>query len=137
MNKMRNEMEIVLAGVKILLRPTFENMANMEAKLGGLSYLVWKFCNSGNSVESKARVLPPLTECAQIIFFNQAETKADRPSEKLYSLDEIWEMVQSEGIKIVTPVAKFLGQVAAGNAAAPVLSEDEVKKSTETIPGEK
>jgi hypothetical protein len=116
-NKFRNEMEIELAGTKILLRPTFENVAAMETNMGGLAYLTWKMASNGNS----PKALPSLSECAKIIFFNQSEQKED--GTKKYSLEQIWEMIQEDGIVICKPVIQYLGRITAGNKNAQEFSD--------------
>lgn len=126
-NKFRNEMEIVLGEHKILLRPTFENIAAMEANVGSVAYLGWKYSRgirvdkdgkadkgSLNSADA-VKALPPMSEAAQIIFYNQAATKADDPTLKKYSLEEIWDMVLQRGSPVVRDVFVFLGRITAGS----------------------
>lgn len=129
-NPFRNEKEIKLGEVTILLRPCFENVAAMEAKLGGLTYLAWKFSRSTIDARSGTldpKNIPTLTECAQIIYFNQAATKPNDPNQKQYSLEEIWALVQYEGLKIIQPVTMFLVAVTAGNKNAVEPSEAQKK----------
>jgi hypothetical protein len=117
-NKFRNETEIVLGETKILLRPTFENIAAMESTVGSVAWLGWKYSRgirlnedgkpvSSNDIEQTIKALPPLTEAAKIIYFNQAE--------KTYSQDEIWDMVQGAGIGIAKQVVLYLAKVTSGN----------------------
>ena len=115
-NKFKNEMEIELAGEKILLRPNFENLAMMETKMGGVAYLAYKY-GGGYDVETgkidpakAAKALPPLTDAAQIIYFNQAEKK--------YTLEEIHSMLLQTGIKACFSVVMFLARCTAGNKLA-------------------
>jgi len=122
-NKFKNEMNIKLGGEEILLRPTFENVASMEAKLGGIAYLAWKLSRSATNPS----VLPSLTDLAQIIYFNQAATKADDQTKKKHSLDEVWALVQEEGLGVVKPVTEFLARIAAGNKMQSELTENQKK----------
>ena len=118
-NKFRNELEIELAGEKLLLRPTFENIAAMETKLGGLAYLAWKFSRGGRD----PKFLPSLTECAEIIYLNQAANNPTDPTKKKFSMEEIWEKVQAEGLGVIKPITIFLGRISAGNKMAPQVDE--------------
>lgn len=112
-NKFKNEMEITLAGEVILLRPTFENLAAMESKLGGVAYLAYKFgqgidIETGNIDQLKsAKAMPSMTETAQIIFYNQAEKK--------YSLEEIYDLCLDEGVRVCAKAVLFLVKMTAGN----------------------
>jgi hypothetical protein len=111
MNPVRNEFEIVLGAVKILLRPTFDNIAKMENAVGGLNYLSWKFSRGQlgkkASLEVLVKDLPYLTDITKVIFYNQAKEQ--------FTIDEIWEMVKAEGGASVTKqVVKFLGRITAG-----------------------
>lgn len=112
-NKFKNEMEITLAGEVILLRPTFENLAAMESKLGGVAYLAYKF-GQGIDIETgnidqlaSAKAMPSMTETAQIIFYNQAEKK--------YSLEEIYDLCLDEGVRVCAKAVLFLVKMTAGN----------------------
>lgn len=123
MNKFRNEMEIELGSERILLRPTFENIAAMEANVGSVAYLGWKFSRGIRlGADGKAQVtdgavkaLPSLTECAQIIFFNQAATKPDDPTLKKFSLEEIWDLVLQHGSTICKTIVQYLAKITAGD----------------------
>lgn len=132
-NKFRNEMEITLAGQKILLRPTFENIAAMEAQVGSVVHLVWKF-SRGVSKDGKVTAgaiasFPPLSDCAQIIYYNQAATKPEDPTLKKYSLEEIWDMVIVEGASACKGVVEFLGRMMSGSkVTAKELEEAEEEK---------
>ncbi len=126
-NKFRNEMEISLGGETLLLRPTFENIAAMETDIGGLAYLGWKYSRgirlgadgrptkASMGSEASIKATPTLTECAKVIYYNQAATKADDPTQKKFSLEEIWVLVSVEGISVVRPVTIYLAQVTAGD----------------------
>lgn len=123
-NKFRNELELELAGEKILLRPTFENMAMMENALGSISYLVFKYGKNlaaDLTESSMMQSLPPLTHTAQIIFFNQAEKK--------YSLEEIYEKCLTEGAKCGAQVLLFLVRCTSGNKLIKEPSEKQKKNS--------
>ena len=114
-NKFRNEMEITLGPEKILLRPTFENVATMESNLGSISYVGWKFSRGirNGIVQSD---MPTLTDLAKIIYFNQAAVRPDDSTKKKFSLEEIWQLVQAESIRSVLPqVTIFLTTILAGN----------------------
>ena len=115
-NKFKNEMEIEIGGEKILLRPTFENLAAMESKMGGLAYLAFKY-GQGIDVETKtvnhlmsAKAMPPMTDTAQIIYFNQAEKK--------FTIEQIHELCLDEGIKVCAQAVLFLVRCSAGNKFA-------------------
>jgi hypothetical protein len=111
MNKFKNEKVIKLGEVEILLRPTFMNCADLEAGLGyGLPMLAY------NLAQKK---LPNMTDLAKVIYFCQAE--------RTKSLEEIWDLVQSEGMMIAGPVLEFIGQITAGDKTAPELSESQKK----------
>lgn len=140
-NKFRNELEITLAGKPILLRPTFENIAATEENVGSINYLTWKFSrgirfkegkvdkNSLNT-ESAVKSIPSLSECAKIIYFNQAATKPEDPLLKKYSLEEIWAMILEEGGGIPTKIIMYLGRITAGQKAENMEElSDEQKKS--------
>lgn len=140
MNNARNEVTIDLAGEKIILRPTFENIAAMESNLGGISYLGWKFSrgakldSNGNPVMDygqAAKNLPSMSEIAQIIYYNQAATKADDPTLKKYSLEEVFNLVVRTGqAKVVAPITMFITKLLAGDKLNPVDDiTDEEKKS--------
>lgn len=112
-NKFRNEKEIEVAGVKILLRPTFQNVADLENILGrGIPMLAY---------ELSKRTIPKLTECALVVFHCQAEKK--------YTLEEIWDLVSSHGALITTDVLTFIAQITNGDKNAPTLPADEIKKN--------
>jgi len=124
-NKFRNEMEIELAGEKILLRPTFENMSVMENALGSIGSLVYKYGKNidVNNINESAMIksLPPMNETAQIIFFNQAEKK--------YTIDQIYQMCLDEGLKAGAQIMLFLVRCTSGNKMAKEPSEKQKKNS--------
>lgn len=130
-NPTRNEMIIKLAGEEILLRPTFENVCAMEENLGGLAYLNWKFTKGiaglikreGETALDVARRfnpkdIPPLTEVAKVIYFNQAATKESDPTLKKLSLEEVFELVMKEGATCAVQVTTYLAKVTNGDKMA-------------------
>jgi hypothetical protein len=133
-NKFRNEMEITLSGQKILLRPTFENLAAMEGDLGGIAYLAYKY-GQGIDIEARtvdqlksAKAMPPITEAAKIFFFNQAEKK--------FTLEEIYGMCLDEGLKVCAQAVLFLVRVSAGNKLAKEPTRSQKKSSVKENPVE-
>lgn len=126
-NKFRNELEVTLSGEKILLRPTFENIANMESNVGSIAYLAWKFSRGvtvqGDGTtkpnEDMIKSFPSLSETAQIIFYNQAEKKL--------SLEEIWDLILKNGNPkdLMIKVTVFIGRTLSGG------NFDEEKEATE------
>jgi hypothetical protein len=123
-NKFRNELELELAGEKILLRPTFDNMALTENALGSISYLIYKFGKTLSPDLDKLSMmqsLPPITTSAQVIFFNQAEKK--------YSLEQIYEKCLDEGAKVGAQVLLFLVRCTSGNKLIKEPSEKQKKNS--------
>lgn len=123
-NKFRNEMLIKVGGKELLLRPTFENVSAMESSMGGLGYLAVKMAAGGNT----AKALPSLSDCAKVIYFNQAGHLKDDPTKKEYSIEEIWELIQEEGIAAVGPVVEFISKITSGNKILDKLSAEEKKK---------
>jgi hypothetical protein len=130
MNKFRNEMNIKLGSQEILLRPTFENVASMESNVGGLAFLAWKFskgARAGNTMSENIQGMPSMTECAQIIFYNQAAVNQDDPTKKKLNLEEIWELVQEEGLySVVTSMTIYLAKITSGQKK---VDELEAKKT--------
>ena len=131
-NKFKNEMIIKIGAEEILLRPTFENIANLESKLGGVQYLAFKFSQGlgGKAGIMQAKSLPTLTECAQIIYFCQAMNNPDNPQEKQYSLEEIFQKLTGNLRNIPAEMMLFMGRMMAGNRNAPDFSENTKKKSS-------
>lgn len=126
-NKFRNEKRINLAGKEILLRPTFENLANMETKMGGIAYLAWKYgkgvdMTKPNAVASAA-ALPPISDCAQIFYFNQIPPDGEKPID----IETMLDLCLQEGLKVTTVALEFLMGVASGNKNAPAPSEAQKK----------
>lgn len=112
-NKFRNEKVVVLGGVEILLRPTFENCANLESSLGfGIPQLAF---NLG------LKKMPGLTEMAKVVYFCQAEKKL--------TLEEIWEMIMHEGAGFGVQIIEFVGAITAGDKSAPDANTEAVKKN--------
>ncbi len=130
-NKFRNEMEIVLGGQKILLRPTFENIAAMESNVGSVAWLGWKYSRGvridsdgkvvAGDMEQTVRSLPSMSEAAKIIYLNQAEKK--------FSQDEIWELVLGSGSAVARQIVLYLARVTAGDRSIDKseVTEDEKK----------
>ena len=113
MNNFRNEMIVELGDEKILLRPTFQNMSEMESNVASVAYLAYKFsrgmrAQDGAKESEGAKSLPSLTEAAQIIYYNQAEKK--------FSLDEVWDKVLAVTNKttVMVQVTIFIGKMLAG-----------------------
>jgi len=138
-NKYRNEMEISLGGEKILLRPTFENIAAMESNVGSVAWLTWRYSRgvrfkdgkvdkSTMASEAAIKALPALSETAQIIYYNQAALNPNDPTQKKFSLEEIWALVMGEGAKITSQVVIYLGRITAGNKSEDIT---ELKDLTE------
>ena len=123
-NTYKNEKDITLNGVTITLRPSFENMANVESKLGSIAYIAWKFSTFATNMKN----LPGLSELTTIIYYFQAAH--DKESGKtLLSLEDVYNHVAAEGVfKMITPMLEFLSQCTAGNKAQPSVS-DAVKKN--------
>jgi hypothetical protein len=124
-NKYRNEMEIELAGEKILLRPTFENCAAIESSHGSLAWLGWKFSRGIRELKN----MPGLTDVALLIYHMQAASDPDDANKKKYSLQEIWEKVQANGmtIPLMNKLIEFLARTTAGNKMANEPSENQKK----------
>ena len=127
-NQFRNEMVIDFGEEKILLRPTFENVAAMESDLGGVAYLAFKY-GQGIDINTKkvdpiasAKSLPPISEAAKIIYYNQAEKK--------FTLEQIFQMCLDVGLKCSAQAVMFLVRVTAGNKFAKPVSERQKKSSS-------
>ena len=114
-NPFRNEQEIKLGGQTLLLRPTFENIANLEAQVGGLPNFAMKLSKSE---------LPQLTDLAKVIFY--CHVKVDGVDRKM-SLEEIWDLVLGEGMFITNPVLSFVAKITAGDKTQVELSEKQKK----------
>lgn len=102
-NKHRNEKEITLGDFKILLRPTFEAIANLEAHVGPISNFA--------VVMSKGS-LPKLTDIAKVIYHCQFAIEG---REGKLTLEEIWDAIQQDGISLAVPIMSFISQVTAGD----------------------
>lgn len=125
MNKLKNEYEVKLGEKVILLRPTFEALANVEGSLGSLAYLAWKFAASRNSPKHSIA----FTDLCQIIYLCQAGKNREDANKPEYSLEDIWELMQSHGaFKVLSDITIFISMVTAGDRTAPDLSEA-VKKN--------
>lgn len=126
-NQHRNEMEFTIGSQKILLRPTFENISNLESDIGSVSYLSYKFGKGFNLETMKIdqdvaiKNAPSMTETAKIIFHCQAE--------KNFTIEEVFDLCQDEGIKICMGIVAFLGKIASGNKKAKELNTRQKKNS--------
>lgn len=113
MNKFRNEMEVEVAGEKILLRATFENLAAIEESVGSLPYLANKFLRGvasekGNVEAQVKKNMPSTTETVKILFHAQAEKK--------FTLEQMFEMVMKDGaLKYSTKAFLFIAGACNGN----------------------
>lgn len=128
-------MLLKLGPQEILLRPSFENVAMTETNVGGLAYLAWKFSKGsrvGQSMNEMAKAVPTLTECATIIYYNQAATNPEDPTKKLLSLQEIWDLVQVQGMKdVIQNITIYLAKITAGQAKVDEIEEKEKQANTE------
>lgn len=112
-NKFRNEMVIKVGGVEILLRPTFENCANLEYALGyGIPMLAYNL--------SKQK-MPGLSDIAKVLFHCQADKKL--------TLEQVWDLVMVEGVAVTTQILMFVGQISAGDKTQVPASESDIKKN--------
>jgi hypothetical protein len=97
-NPYKNEMNVKIGEVEILLRPDFENLSSFEANVMTLDEFAFKL------VKGK---LPSLTQLVKTIYFFQVEKK--------YDLEQINQMVQeSEGIALNRQVMPFLSGCVSG-----------------------
>ena len=121
-NKFKNEKVIKIGEVSILLRPTFENISRLEAELGGVQYLAFKYAQGmeARSKLEKIKFMPQLTECARIIYICQAE--------KTFTIDEVYEKLQDDFAGVQAGLLQFITGMMGGNKMAPDLSEG-VKKN--------
>ena len=131
-NKFRNEMDIKLGRESITLRPSFESIAAMESDIGSCAYLAWKYSrglgvkDEAARLEAQVKAYPSMSETAKIIFYNQAPVKPEGPNEKSFTLEEIFEMVLAEGVKVCQLVPAFIAKCTAGNKL------NEIEEVTET-----
>jgi len=128
MNQFRNEMEISVGAEKILLRPTFKNIAELETNLGSIAWLAWKFSRgvtqgSDGKVDANSfatsdfvKSQPSFTDIAQIIYYCQADTDPSDASKRKYSLEEIWGKVINSGAAktLIIEITIFIGKMLAG-----------------------
>jgi len=122
-NTFKNEKEINLNGTLITLRPSFDNMAQVESKLGSIAYLAFKFSQFAVNMKN----LPGVSELTQIIYYFQAKHDKDVSGDPL-TLEQVYDLVCQEGVfKLLTPVLEFLAQCTAGNKNAPEVSDSEKK----------
>lgn len=135
-------MEVKVGPETILLRPTFENIAAMESVVGSVSYLGWKFSrgirqNAEGGVDARTlntaeaiKGMPSMTEVAQIIYFNQAATKENDATRKKFSLEEIWDLVSQEGMRLVLPIMTYIANITAGDKMANTDAPSEAEKKS-------
>jgi hypothetical protein len=118
-NKFRNESQIKIGGVEILLRPTFENCANLEASLGyGLQALAMKLSEAAKD----SKKMPVSTDLVKVVYFCQAEKK--------YTLEEVWDFAKIEGtINIIAPILIFISTITTGDKTQVEASFSDVKKN--------
>lgn len=110
-NKLKNEMEIKLAGEVFLLQPNFNNVQNLEnSPVGGIPKLGFEM--------SKGRLLT-LNEIAWVVYHCHEPKK--------FTVDEIWEMVRHEGISCQPAVYQFLTNITAGDKTQVELTENQKK----------
>ena len=120
MNQFKNEHELEIAGKKILLRPDFEALANVESFVGALAWITWKM-TVGNKIPKE---MLKTTDVAKIIYFCQA---AEEGKGRL-TLEEIWELMQEDGALLVySNVIPFMSKMTAGNKNATEMSEGSKK----------
>lgn len=138
-NKFRNEMEIKLGETKILLRPTFENIAATETNVGPIAYLGWKISRARAESEKKnasldkaLRSVMPLTEIALIIYYNQAATDPNDSTQKKFSREEIWDLVCIEGMGVSKPIIQFIARMVAGGKEIDDETLNDVKKKSKS-----
>lgn len=129
-NKFKNEQVIKIGAEEILLRPTFENISNLESKMGGVQYLAFKYSLGVTAKANldKVKNLPSISDCALIIYFCQAKQNPQDPQEKEFSLEQIFEKIQGNLKNIPAECLMFLGKMLSGNKMAVDLSE-KVKKN--------
>ena len=111
-NDMRNEMELELAGEKLLLRPTFEGIAEMENVSGlGIQGIAANLIRENASIRVVAAVIWGGLVGAE---------------NKKYTLEQIQEMIVDHGIYDLVPQAMlFMNQAMRGN-------RDVTKKKSQT-----
>lgn len=127
MNKHRNEIELKIGDKVILLRPTFENLAETESNVGGLSWLAWRFSrgvrvqqSEDGTVKPVAEITsetlkdqPSLTEIVKIVYYNQVKNESGR---RELSLEQIFDLIVSTGSfkMVLMKVIVFIGQALSG-----------------------
>jgi hypothetical protein len=114
-NAYRNEKEIQLGPYKILLRPTFEAIANLEAHVGPISDF---------AVQMSKSKLPKLTDMAKIVYHCQCTIEG---REGKLTLEEIWDAFMQDGITVAVPVLSFLSVVTAGDKTKVDLTDNQKK----------
>ncbi len=80
-NKNKNELMLMLAGEEILLRPTFDSLTKTENEIGSIASLAVKM--SGEKINS---LQIPFSQIIKIFFLNQAQERAPKSLETIYTL---------------------------------------------------
>lgn len=112
-NKFRNEKMLHIGGVEILLRPTFENCANLESALNmSLSQLTYNLA---------MKKLPTMTDLAKVIYFCQADKKL--------KMEEVWDLVMAQGVGLTTQILEFIASITSGDQTQVEVSPELVKKN--------
>lgn len=131
-NKFRKELEVELGEVKILLRPTMENLAALEEHaihLQEFSYNTFVKSAEGAASGDKGKIagsLLKVDQAAKAIYYLQAE--AD-PS-KRHSLEKIFDLMLAQGVSAITSqMSNYLLTVT-------VKKDDEPTKETKAMPEE-
>lgn len=99
-NKYKNELVLEIAGEKILLRPTFENIAAFESNVMGIPIMAF------NMSKGDLNSLLTMSQTTQLIYYFQAEKK--------FTLEDIHLMVMDEGLAVTAKALPFLGKIATG-----------------------
>ncbi len=131
-NKFKNEMQIKIGEVEILLRPTMENIASVESLLGGVQYLAFKYGRGIGKSDplEQAKYLPTMVECSKIIYLCQARHNPENPELKEYSQEQVFQMLMGSMKNIPAQIMIFMGRMLAGNKMAPDFSENTKKNSS-------
>jgi hypothetical protein len=86
----------------------------MEAKLGGLAALTFKYSKNVTSENQNSKDMAEISKCfpsfsetTQIVFYNQVEKK--------FTLDEIHELVLDAGVKACAQAVTFLVRCTSGS----------------------
>lgn len=134
MNQVKNEYLLKIAGKEILLRPTFEALANIESAVGTLSHLSYRLAKGVTDLKHQLG----FAEVCRIIFYSQSGQKVvNRAPAPEYGLEDIANLVKAEGLfSVIAQVTIYLGTVAAGDNMAPDLTENAKKNLSSVAPTE-